>query len=61
MPMARRLRQRLRRAAEPIPPSEIDSTSTVYYCYVNSEANGLEGHVHVAVWQAERFQVMRLK
>ena len=31
------------------PSIGIDSTSTVYYCYVNSEANGLEGHVHVAV------------
>jgi hypothetical protein len=30
------------------PSIGIDSTNTIYYCYVNNEGNG-EGHVHVAV------------
>jgi PKD repeat protein len=31
------------------PSIAFDSNSTAYYCYVNGEANGNEGHVHVAV------------
>jgi PKD repeat protein len=31
------------------PSIAIDAANTVYYCYVNSEAGGQEGHVHVAV------------
>ncbi len=31
------------------PSVGIDSASTAYYCYVNNENNGTEGHVHVAV------------
>jgi hypothetical protein len=31
------------------PSIGIDSDSTAYYCYVNNEAGGTEGHVHVAV------------
>ena len=27
----------------------IDAANTVYYCYVNNEPTGIEGHVHVAV------------
>src|SRR5207253_2211186 len=30
------------------PSVGLDSASTAYYCYVNSENNGTEGHVHVA-------------
>ena len=33
------------------PSIGIDTDGTVYYCYVNNEANGTEGHVHVAVGQ----------
>jgi hypothetical protein len=31
------------------PSIGIDSDNVAYYCYVNSEAGGTEGHVHVAV------------
>ncbi|MEO7725320.1 MAG: hypothetical protein ABIU29_11655, partial [Chthoniobacterales bacterium] len=31
------------------PSIAIDSASTVYYCYVNNEASGTEGHARVAV------------
>ena len=31
------------------PSIALDADSTAYYCYVNSEAGGLEGHAHVAV------------
>ena len=31
------------------PSVALDSASTAYYCYVNNEANGTEGHVHVRV------------
>jgi PKD repeat protein len=31
------------------PSIALDAASTAYYCYVKSEANGTEGHVHVAV------------
>src|SRR6266446_8507584 len=31
------------------PSIAIDSDNVAYYCYVNNEANGTEGHVHVAV------------
>ncbi len=31
------------------PSIALDSDSTAYFCYVNNEANGNEGHVHVAV------------
>ena len=31
------------------PSIGIDSANTAYYCYVNNEVNGTEGHVHVAV------------
>ncbi len=31
------------------PSIALDSDSTAYFCYVNNEAGGLEGHVHVAV------------
>ena len=31
------------------PSIGIDSNNTLYYCYVNNEASGTEGHVHVAV------------
>ena len=30
------------------PSIAIDAANTLYYCYVNNEANGTEGHVHVA-------------
>jgi hypothetical protein len=31
------------------PSVGLDANSTAYYCYVNNEASGTEGHVHVAV------------
>jgi hypothetical protein len=31
------------------PSIGIDNANTAYYCYVNNEFNGTEGHVHVAV------------
>src|SRR5205823_4572048 len=31
------------------PSIGIDSANTAYYCYVNREGGGKEGHVHVAV------------
>jgi hypothetical protein len=31
------------------PSIGVDANSTIYYCYVNSEAGGTEGHAHVAV------------
>lgn len=31
------------------PSIGLDSASVAYYCYVNNEAGGTEGHVHVAV------------
>jgi hypothetical protein len=31
------------------PSIGLDANSTAYYCYVNNEAGGTEGHVHVAV------------
>lgn len=31
------------------PSIGIDKANTVYYCYVNNESNGTEGHVHCAV------------
>ncbi len=31
------------------PSIGLDSASTAYYCYVNNEAGGTEGHAHVAV------------
>ncbi len=30
------------------PSIAIDSNNTLYYCYVNNQANGTEGHVHIA-------------
>ncbi len=35
------------------PSIALDSDSTAYYCYVNNEAGGTEGHVHVAVGTAD--------
>ncbi|MEP7071654.1 MAG: fibronectin type III domain-containing protein [Verrucomicrobiota bacterium] len=31
------------------PSVGLDSANTIYYCYVNNQANGTEGHAHVAV------------
>ncbi len=30
------------------PSIAIDSNNTLYYCYVNNQANGTEGHLHIA-------------